>query len=93
MVKAAKKNKLPISQALTAFVAGSGATAPTPKTLQQLRQEALDRQQQQLQQQGAQAETPDETTPGSEYPPAVPPEQAEPETNTTTTPDESDTIY
>jgi hypothetical protein len=93
LVEDAKKRKLPVAQALTAFVAGSGATASTPKTLQQLRQEALKRQQQQLQGQGTPAETPDETTPSSEYPPAVPPEQAEPETNTTTTPDESDTIY
>jgi len=89
MVKAAKKKKFPVSQALTAFVAGSGATASTPKTLQQLRQEALKRQQQQLQGQEAQTpQEPDETTPDAGESDATPPEQAEPETDDTTTEDE-----
>lgn len=94
MVKAAKKNKFPVSQALTAFVAGSGATASTPKTLQQLRQEALKRQQQQLQ--GQEAQTPQEpaaTTPDAGEPPATPPDQAAPETDTTTEEDQPQTEY
>jgi hypothetical protein len=90
MVKAAKKKKFPVSQALTAFVAGSGATASTPKTLQQLRQEALKRQQQ-LQQQGAQDETPDETAPDAGESDATSPDQDEPETDDTTTEDDSGT--
>ena len=93
MVKAAKKKKFPVSQALTAFVAGSSATASTPKTLQQLRQEALKRQQQQQQTTQTPPE-PDEATPNAGEPPVIPPEQAAPETDTTTTPDEdSGAIY
>jgi hypothetical protein len=92
LVKDAQKRKLPVAQALTAFVAGSSATASTPKTIQQLRQEALKRQQQQLQGQEAQTpQEPDVTTPDAGEAPVIPPEQAAPETDTTT--DDSDTIY
>ena len=93
LVKDAQKRKLPVAQALTAFVAGSSATASTPKTLQQLRQEALKRQQQQQQTTQTPPE-PDEATPNAGEPPVIPPEQAAPETDTTTTPDEdSGAIY
>jgi hypothetical protein len=87
LVKAAKKKNLPVAQALNAFVVGSSATASTPKTLQQLRQEALKRQQQ-----GEQAETPDETAPGDEEPAAAPTEQEGSEPNDTTQ-DESEPEY
>ena len=73
LVKDAQKRKLSVSRALTALVVGGGATASTPKTLQQLRKEAL-----RLQQQQAASDT---TQPTVEEPTQTQPEQAEPETN------------
>lgn len=73
LVKDAQKRKLPVSRALTALVVGGGATASTPKTLQQLRKEAL-----RLQQQQAASDT---TQPTVEEPTQTQPEQTEPETN------------
>jgi hypothetical protein len=92
LVKDAKKKGFPVAQALTAFVAGSGATASTPKTMQQLRQEALKRQQQQVQQQGAPAETPEAAASSAEEPAAAPTGQEGSEPNDTTQ-DESEPEY
>jgi predicted transposase YbfD/YdcC len=89
LVKAAKKKNLPVAQALTAFVAGSVASAPGPKTLMQLRKEAAQRQQQQ--QEAQDAKTDDTETPSDEESPATPPEQQEPDT--TSTEEEPETEY
>jgi predicted XRE-type DNA-binding protein len=75
LVKDAQKRKLPVSRALTALVVGGGAAATTPKTLQQLRKEALQLQQQQA------ASAPDVTQPAVEEPTQTQPEQAEPVMN------------
>jgi len=75
LVKDAQKRKLPVSRALTALVVGGGAAATTPKTLQQLRKEALQLQQQQA------ASAPDVTQPSAEEPTQTQPEQAEPVMN------------
>jgi len=75
LVKDAQKRKLPVSRALTALVVGGGAAATTPKTLQQLRKEALQLQQQQA------ASAPDVTQPAVEEPTQIQPEQAEPVMN------------